>query len=80
MSSSAPSSSEAPSPASQALLLLDADFVPAPALAAQVKAPGAYAELMQRLSAPQAIVVPALQTGVNVSDGRRYVLDVVQSE
>lgn len=73
-------SNSSPSLAMQALLLLDADFVPTPALAAQVKAPGAYAKLMAQLNAPQTIVLPAFEPDKKLADGRQLSLEAVQRE
>ncbi len=68
-------------PSWQALLLLDADFVPPTSLAAAYQAsPRAYQELLAQLRQGQTVVLPAFETASGGAEGRALALAAAQRE
>ena len=64
----------------QALLLLDADFLPSRGLSEELAAPESYATLLRALAHKQAIVLPAFETADDGEAGRGVALEAVQGE
>ncbi|GAB4815237.1 hypothetical protein N2152v2_002283 [Parachlorella kessleri] len=62
----------------EALLLLDADFVPTPTMLPEYKSPQGYARLLNRLNKPGAIVLPAFETANNGTEGRVLALEAAR--
>jgi hypothetical protein len=67
-------------PCLQALLLLDADFVPTPSLVEEYRSAEGYAEMMRQLGRGQAVVLPAFETASAGEDGKQLAMAAVQRE